>query len=160
MQSDVGRDYFCHRDAKPLLCGEFFLRGSNLGDVSALLAAYFGVFIERCRHYLKPLHVFVTTTRHRAGSVAPTYQHVTRGAIKLFLCMIQWCLTKVWLGQHGMRTSHDSLGGYGWAMLVLHLAQRRRVNARMAALSIFQVALKFIADGALSRRDPGWNTAL
>ncbi|CAN0282892.1 unnamed protein product, partial [Laminaria digitata] len=48
-----------------------------------------------------------------------------------------------------MRTSHDSLGGYGWSMLLLHLSQARRVNARMAALSIFQVVLKFVADGGL-----------
>lgn len=60
-------------------------------------------------------------------------------------------LGKVWLGQHGMRTSHDSLGGYGWSMMLLYLTQTRRVNGRMAALSIFQVALKFIADGGLSR---------
>lgn len=60
---------------------------------------------------------------------------------------------KVWLGQHGMRTSHDSMGGYEWSMLLLRLAQTRRVNARMAALSIFQVALKVIADGELSRSD-------
>ena len=50
-----------------------------------------------------------------------------------------------------MRTSHDSLGGYGWSMLLLHLLQSRRVNARMTALSIFQVVLKFIADGGLSK---------
>eukprot|EP00904_Undaria_pinnatifida_P007744 jgi/Undpi1/409/HiC_scaffold_1.g00405.m1 len=61
-------------------------------------------------------------------------------------------LGKVWLGQHGMRTSHDSLGGYGWSMLLLHLSQSRRVNARMTALSIFQVVLKFIADGGLSKK--------
>lgn len=52
-----------------------------------------------------------------------------------------------------MRTSHDSMGGYEWSMLLLRLAQTRRVNARMAALSIFQVALKVIADGELSRSD-------
>eukprot|EP00752_Nemacystus_decipiens_P010134 g9031.t1 len=61
-------------------------------------------------------------------------------------------LGKVWLGQHGMRTSHDSMGGYEWSMLLLRLAQTRRVNARMAALSIFQVALKVIADGELSSK--------
>lgn len=49
-----------------------------------------------------------------------------------------------------MRTSFDSMGGYEWSMLLLHLSQNRRVNGRMAALSIFQVALKFIADGGLS----------
>ena len=73
-----------------------------------------------------------------------------------FFVTILWCTIlkrKVWLGQHGMRTSHDSLGGYEWSMLLLHLAQSRRVNARMPALSIFQVALKFIADGGLSRQD-------
>lgn len=51
-----------------------------------------------------------------------------------------------------MRTSHDSMGGYEWSMLLLHLAQNRRVNGRMAALSIFQVALKFIAEAGLSRQ--------
>eukprot|EP00903_Cladosiphon_okamuranus_P015535 g14342.t1 len=61
-------------------------------------------------------------------------------------------LGKVWLGQHGMRTSHDSMGGYEWSMLLLRLAQTRRINARMAALSIFQVALKVIADGELSSK--------
>lgn len=60
---------------------------------------------------------------------------------------------QVWLGQHGMRTSHDSMGSYEWSMLLLHLSQTRRVNARMAALSMFQVVLKFIADGGLSRSD-------
>ncbi|CAB1097889.1 unnamed protein product [Ectocarpus sp. CCAP 1310/34] len=61
-------------------------------------------------------------------------------------------LGKVWLGQHGMRTSHDSMGSYEWSMLLLHLSQTRRVNARMAALSMFQVVLKFIADGGLSSK--------
>lgn len=59
----------------------------------------------------------------------------------------------MWLGQHGMRTSHDSMGSYEWSMLLLHLSQTRRVNSRMAALSMFQVVLKFIADGGLSRSD-------
>lgn len=65
------------------------------------------------------------------------------------LTMIRY--EQVWLGQHGMRTSHDSLGGYEWSMLLLYLTQNRRVNGRMTALSIFQVALKFIADSELSR---------
>lgn len=82
-----------------------------------------------------------TTDLHHANLVA-------------FGQIFTWCdfprLRKVWLGQHGMRTSFDSMGGYEWSMLLLHLAQTRRVNGRMAALSIFQVALKFIADGGLS----------
>lgn len=52
-----------------------------------------------------------------------------------------------------MRASHDSLGGYGWSMIVLYLAQSGRINGRMAALNIFQVVLKFIADKELSRQE-------
>ncbi|CAM9356162.1 unnamed protein product [Chrysoparadoxa australica] len=58
-------------------------------------------------------------------------------------------LAKVWLGQRGMRTSHDSLDSFGLSMVFLHLVQSRKLTQSADTLHMLQALFKMLASGDL-----------
>ena len=61
-------------------------------------------------------------------------------------------LARVWLGQRGMRSAADAPSGHLMGLILLHLAETRRISLRMSAAQMFVSLLAFLADAPLTGR--------
>jgi U3 small nucleolar RNA-associated protein 22 len=57
-------------------------------------------------------------------------------------------LGKVWLAQRGFLASSDSICGFSWSMILVHLLETHAVSPRLTPLAMFQAVINFLACSA------------